>query len=41
MSTGSEAFSLSVCLDASRFSFLSVVMLIETICPRLKAKTAF
>ena len=27
MSTGSEAFSLSVCLDASRFSLLSVVML--------------
>ena len=38
MSSESEAFSLSVCLDASRFSLLSIFTLIQTICPRLWQK---
>ena len=34
-STGSEPFSLLICLDAIKFVSLSVFTLIETICPRI------
>ena len=34
-STGSEVFSLIVCLDATKFVLVSVVILVETFCFRL------
>ena len=34
-STGSELFSLLICHDATKFVWLSVFTLIETICPRI------
>ena len=39
MSTGSEPFSLLICLDATKFVLLSVFTLIETICPRNCSKS--
>ena len=36
--TGSEDFSLLICIEATKFVLLSVVTLIETICPNLWAK---
>ena len=38
-STGSEPLSLLMCLDATVFVLLSVVILIETICPKICSKT--
>ena len=38
-STGSEPFSLLICLDATKFVFLSVFTLKETICPRICSKS--
>ena len=37
-STGSEPFSLLICLDATKFVLLSVFTLIETICLRIGSK---
>ena len=37
-STGNEAFSLLICLDAFKFVLLSSFTLIETICPKMWAK---
>ena len=37
-STRSEAFFLLICLDASEFVMLSVLTLVETICPKIWAK---
>ena len=37
-STGSEAFSLFICLDANRFVLLSFFSLIKTIYPRVSTK---
>ena len=37
-STGSEAFSLFICLDANKFVLLSVFSLIKTINPRVSTK---
>ena len=39
MSTGSEPFSLSICLDATKFVLLSVFTLKETIYPRICSKS--
>ena len=38
-STGSEAFSLIICLDANKFVLASVFILVEKILPKLWAKT--
>ena len=38
-STGSESFSLEICLDATKFVLLSFFTLITTICPKIWAKT--
>ena len=38
MSTGSEAFSLFICLDANKFVLLSVFSLIKTIYTRVSTK---
>ena len=38
-STGSEAFSLIIRLDANKFVLASVFILVETILPKLWAKT--
>ena len=38
-STESEPFSLLICLDATKFLWLSVFTLIETICPRICSKS--
>jgi len=38
-STGSEPFSLLVCLDATIFVTPSVLILIETICPKIGSKS--
>ena len=38
-STGSEPFSLLICLDAIKFVLLSVFTLKETICPRICSKS--
>ena len=38
-STGSEAFSLLISLDAATFVLLSVLTLIETICPKICSKS--
>ena len=40
-STGSEPFSLLICLDATIFVLLSVLTLIETICPKICSKSGF
>ena len=37
-STGSEAFSLFICLDANKFVLLSFFSLIKTIYPRVSTK---
>ena len=37
-STGNEAFSLFICLDANKFVLLSVFSLIKTINPRVSTK---
>jgi len=37
-STGSEVFSLIVCLDATKFVLISVFILVETIWPKILAK---
>ena len=37
-STGSEAFSLLICLDANKFVLLSFFSLIKTIYPRVSTK---
>ena len=37
-STGSEAFSLFICLDANKFALLSFFPLIKTIYPRVSTK---
>ena len=37
-STGSEAFSLFICLDANKFLLLSFFSLIKTIYPRVSTK---
>ena len=39
MSTGSETFSLLISLDATVFVLLSVLILIETICPKICSKS--
>ena len=39
MSTGSEPFSLLISLDATVFVLLSVLILIETICPKMCSKS--
>ena len=39
MSTGSEPFSLLICLDATKFVLLRVFTVIETICPRICSKS--
>ena len=39
MSTGSEPFSLLMCLDAIKFVLLSLFTLKETICPRICSKS--
>ena len=39
MSTGSEPFSLSICLDATKLVLLSVFTLKETIYPRICSKS--
>ena len=39
MSTGSERFSLLICLDVTKFVLLSVFTLIETICPKICSKS--
>ena len=39
MLTGSEPFSLLICLDATKFVLLSVFILKETICPRICSKS--
>jgi len=39
MSTGSEAFSLQICLDATKFVLSSFFTLMTTICPNIWAKT--
>ena len=38
-STGSEPFSLLICLDATKFVLLSVFTLLETICPNISSKS--
>ena len=38
-STGSEPFSLLICLDATKFVLLSVFTLIETMCPIISSKS--
>ena len=38
MSTGSEAFSLSICLDANKLVLLSLFSLLKTIYPRVSTK---
>ena len=38
-STGSELFSLLICLHATKFVLLSVFTLIETICPKICLKS--
>ena len=38
-STGSERFSLLVCIDATKFLLLSVFTLIESICPNICSKS--
>ena len=38
-STGSEVFSLIVCLDATKFVLVSVVILVETIWLKIWAKS--
>ena len=38
-STGSELFSLLICLDATKFVVLSVCILIEKICPKICSKS--
>ena len=38
-STGNEAFPLLICLDATKFVLLSVSTLMETIYPKVQAKT--
>ena len=38
-STGSEAFSLFICLDANKFVLLSFFSLLKTIYPRVSTKT--
>ena len=37
-STGSDAFSLLICLDASKIVLLTVFTFMETVCPKLQAK---
>ena len=39
-STGSELFSLLICLDATKFVVLSVCILIEKICPKICSKSS-
>ena len=39
ISTGSEPFSLLICLGATKFVLLSVFTLIETICPQICSKS--
>ena len=39
MWTGSERFSLLICLDVTKFVLLSVFTLIETICPKICSKS--
>ena len=41
MSTGSEAFSLFICLDANKFVLLSFFTIIETIYPKIGAKSLY
>ena len=38
-STGSELFSFLICLDATKFVWLSVFTLIETTCPKICSKS--
>ena len=38
MSTGNEAFSLPICLDANKFVLLSFFALIKTIYPRVSTE---
>ena len=38
-STGSERFSLLICIDATKFVLLSVFTLIESICPKICSKS--
>ena len=38
-STGSEAFSLFICLDANKFVLLSFFSVLKTIYPRVSTKT--
>ena len=39
MSTGSERFSLLICLDTTKFVLLGVFTLIETICPKICSRS--
>ena len=39
MSTGTEAFSLFICLDANKFVLLNFFFLIKTIYPKVSTKT--
>ena len=39
MSTGSERFSLLICLDVTKLVLLSVFTLIKTICPKICSKS--
>ena len=41
MSTGSEAFSLLIRLDANKFVLLSFFTIIETIYPKIGAKSLY
>ena len=41
MSTGSEAFSLLICLDANKFVLLSFFTIIDTIYPKIGAKSLY